>query len=198
VNSILATRKFGNPTDISLLIAPGFDFFPKDRTCGTTYYPYVKRNRGVVYQELGRLNAAEREINFAIQVDPNGVSGYLNRAIVNYLQEEFEESSVEISKAIEIDPASVPAYKFRGLCYLKEGNIPSTIADFEHAVRLDPADRWFVNQMARLLSTNPDGSIRDGTRAIEYARSACEATEWKEAAYLDTLAAAYAKLYSTE
>lgn len=35
--------------------------------------------------------------------------------------------------------------------------------------------------------------MRDGKKAVEYARTACELTQWKDVALLDTLAAAYAE-----
>ena len=47
--------------------------------------------------------------------------------------------------------------------------------------------------MAWLLSTAPDAKVRDGKRALEAAKKACELTEYKNGGYLDTLAAAYAE-----
>ena len=38
----------------------------------------------------------------------------------------------------------------------------------------------------------PEQRFRDAKRAIEQATRACELTQWKDSAYLDTLAAAYA------
>jgi Co/Zn/Cd efflux system component len=36
--------------------------------------------------------------------------------------------------------------------------------------------------------------LRNGSRAVKHANHACELTEWKNVAYVDTLAAAYAEL----
>jgi hypothetical protein len=47
--------------------------------------------------------------------------------------------------------------------------------------------------LAWLLATGTDVTLRDGEKAVEYATRACEATDWKVAEYLDTLAAAYAE-----
>lgn len=49
------------------------------------------------------------------------------------------------------------------------------------------------NFLAWLLATCPDATVRDGARAIVLARRACESDGWKTAAYIDTLAAAYAE-----
>ena len=44
-----------------------------------------------------------------------------------------------------------------------------------------------------LLATTPNDGLRDGKRALELARAACELTNWKNPNYIDTLAAAYAE-----
>jgi serine/threonine-protein kinase len=47
--------------------------------------------------------------------------------------------------------------------------------------------------LARLLAACPDDKVRDGKRAVAYATTACERTEWKDPLCLETLAAAYAE-----
>jgi serine/threonine-protein kinase len=44
-----------------------------------------------------------------------------------------------------------------------------------------------------LKATCPDEHYRDGKKAVENASRACELTEWKDSARLDTLAAACAE-----
>jgi serine/threonine-protein kinase len=50
-----------------------------------------------------------------------------------------------------------------------------------------------LNGLAWLLATSQTANLRDGAKAIEYATKACELTQWKNAQYIDTLAAAYAE-----
>src|SRR5262249_49421907 len=47
--------------------------------------------------------------------------------------------------------------------------------------------------LAQLLATCPDDKVRDGKRAVQYATTACELTDWKVPSCLETLAAAYAE-----
>ena len=49
------------------------------------------------------------------------------------------------------------------------------------------------NNLAWLLATSSDASIRDGNRAIELAKQAVQLSGGKDADYLRTLAAAYAE-----
>jgi tetratricopeptide (TPR) repeat protein len=50
-----------------------------------------------------------------------------------------------------------------------------------------------LNNLAWRLATSPDPKVRDGTRAVELARRACELTHYQKTIYLGTLAAAHAE-----
>src|SRR5262249_24271870 len=59
-------------------------------------------------------------------------------------------------------------------------------------IRLNPKMAEPNNSLAQILATGPHG-VRDGKRAVDHATLACELTEWKNAVFLDTLAAACAE-----
>jgi tetratricopeptide (TPR) repeat protein len=50
-----------------------------------------------------------------------------------------------------------------------------------------------LNSLAWLRATCPEAEIRNGKEAVELALKACELSEWKDWAIIDTLAAAYAE-----
>lgn len=50
-----------------------------------------------------------------------------------------------------------------------------------------------LNAVAWRLATSPHDHLRDGAKAVVIASRACEIDDWKNAAYLDTLAAAHAE-----
>jgi Flp pilus assembly protein TadD len=52
-----------------------------------------------------------------------------------------------------------------------------------------PAD----NNLAWILATHPDDSIRDGTEAVRIAKRVCDRTKHQDVSALDTLAASYAE-----
>jgi serine/threonine-protein kinase len=49
------------------------------------------------------------------------------------------------------------------------------------------------NNLAWELAVCPYTNVRNGAKAVEYAKKACELSEWKTPVYFDTLAAAYAE-----
>ena len=65
--------------------------------------------------------------------------------------------------------------------------------DYSDSVRLDPNDVTGHREFARLLATCREPKSRDGKRAVELTTRACELSQWKDAACLDALAAAYAE-----
>jgi membrane associated rhomboid family serine protease len=51
-----------------------------------------------------------------------------------------------------------------------------------------------INGLAWVLATDTNNDLRDGAQAVKWAEQLCKEDGWKSAAYLDTLAAAYAEL----
>jgi tetratricopeptide (TPR) repeat protein len=84
-------------------------------------------------------------------------------------------------------------FRLLGAAQAKAGRLKEAWQSLEAAIEADP--KWALPQheLAWLLATAWEASIRDGKRAVALATKACELTEWKNAGYLDTLAAAYAE-----
>jgi len=61
------------------------------------------------------------------------------------------------------------------------------------ALKLKPEAPEILNNLAWLLATSRNNKLRDGNRAIQYGRQACELTQNGNPACLGTLAAAYAE-----
>jgi len=73
------------------------------------------------------------------------------------------------------------------------GNYDKALAEYIGVIRLNPDNVLACNNLAWLLATSPDANARNGAKAVEYAKKACELSEWKTPPYFDTLAAAHAE-----
>jgi serine/threonine-protein kinase len=100
---------------------------------------------------------------------------------------------VDLSLAIEINPKLAPAYLARGDAKRRTGDAEGAIVDYAHAIEIDPKLAAAYNKLAWALATAEQPSVRDGQRAVETALKACELSEWKNPAYVDTLAASFAR-----
>ncbi len=77
---------------------------------------------------------------------------------------------------------------------LSIGAHAEAVADYEAAMEIDGDDSGILNNLAWVLATTPKDGVRDGKRALEFAKRACELTDYKAAHILSTLAASYAEL----
>ena len=85
------------------------------------------------------------------------------------------------------------AYINRGRTWYDKKDYDKAIADYDEAIRLEPKYASAYKMRAWLWATCPDAKCRDGKRAVESATRACELTDWKDADFLDTLAASCAE-----
>ena len=77
------------------------------------------------------------------------------------------------------------------------GNLLSgrdAVPHYEQALVIDPNSSLTMNNLAWVLATHPDASVRNGARAVELATAAARSTGGSDPLYLRTLAAAYAEI----
>ncbi len=116
-----------------------------------------------------------------------------------YSAQKYYGRAVEhFTKVLEVEPKNVAALRGRGDALLSMGRQAEAIKDYEKALEVDPKDSGVLNNLAWVLATSPDEKLRDGKRALELAKQACELTDYKEAHILSTLAAAYAEIGDME
>lgn len=117
----------------------------------------------------------------------------LQLAIYHLVDKQPQAAIEAYSRALIADSDNFLALRGRGDAYLNVGDHHAALSDFERAIQVESDDPELLNNFAWLLATSPDDDVRDGKRAIELARQASEATEYKKPHVLSTLAAAYAE-----
>ena len=90
-------------------------------------------------------------------------------------------------------PDLVDARRRRGNLRFREERYREAAQDYEQGLKLAPDDADLHNQLAWLLATAPEASLRDGKRAVALAQRAVDLTDTGNAMYIDTLAAALAE-----
>ena len=102
--------------------------------------PSPYNNRGNVYYELGKYEAALKDYQNAILLNPAWGKPYSNRGIVYYAQEKYEEAVMEFTKALEKSNEQSGVYNLRGLAYEKLKIIAKAEKDFRMAIFHDPSN----------------------------------------------------------
>jgi len=119
---------------------------------------------------------------------------YNNRGIAFGEKGQYDQAISDFNQAIEINPRYDRAYNNRGIVYRLRGQYNQAISDFNKAIAINPLDAEAYNNLAWLLATAKAQGFRNGKKAVELALNACGLSDWKNAEYLDTLAAAYARV----
>ena len=89
-------------------------------------------------------------------------------------------------------PDYVEAHTHLGNAFLLQREFPRAIAEYETTLRLLPRSIPAHNNLAWLLATCADVSLRNGPRAVELASAAAQLSGRKDPQILRTLGAAYA------
>lgn len=100
-------------------------------------------------QQAGQLDAAAREYQTVLKLDPRLPEGYANLGLVYYAQANFEESAMALSKANELRPHMRGVSLWLGIDYVKLNQSARAIPLLREAVTLDPKDK----QAQRWLGT---------------------------------------------
>jgi tetratricopeptide (TPR) repeat protein len=148
--------------------------------------------RGQEYAEKKEYDKAVREFTEAIRLDPKNAEAYHERGRAYFEMKEYDKAISDFTEAIRIEP-DAGSYVARGGAYEHKKDYARAVSDYEQALRLDAEDDDALNSLAWVLATCPNDGVRNGPRAVELATKACKGTDWDNADFLDTLAAAHAE-----
>jgi tetratricopeptide (TPR) repeat protein len=150
-------------------------------------------NRGICYAAKQNGDKALADFDSAVKAEPKNAIGWQLRGSVYSEQGKREEALADFKQAMTLDPNNASTYLYRAQLYLIEKEPELALSDFEEAMRRAPDRSGITNDYAWTLATNPKDSVRDGRKAVEFAKKACHLSDYKHAPTLDTLAAAHAE-----
>lgn len=138
--------------------------------------PKLHRMRGAIFLKQGRADLALAECDAGIAL----VKDWQRNSVANgdALSDTTDEAELHWARANALEKLKRP---------------DEAREAFEMCLKLAPLFSGGHNNLAWLLATFPDESVRDAEAALEHAKRACKLTEWKQSGSLDTLAAAYAE-----
>jgi tetratricopeptide (TPR) repeat protein len=151
------------------------------------------RYKGDAFHGKQNWDKAIEAYSKAIELDTNDVWTYRTRANAYSHKEDYTNAIADFDKIIRLKPADAWVFACRGEGKSRIGDFKGGIIDCQKALLLDTNCFLAYNNLAWLLATAPQSKLRDGQKAVEYAKRACELTLWKNPYCLGTLAAAYAE-----
>ncbi|MEO6876719.1 MAG: tetratricopeptide repeat protein [Opitutaceae bacterium] len=150
--------------------------------------------RGVAYAKIGDTAPAFDDANAAIKLDPHNAAALCLRGGLYEQKDDHGRALADFTASLQTDPDYYFSYLGRASLYQNQGDYALANQDLEQVLRLSPNSEDALNGLAWNLATAPDPAFRNGARALRYAMKVCELTKWKNAGYIDTLAAVYAEI----
>src|SRR5205823_14820430 len=110
----------------------------------------------------------------AVKLRPDYGDPYFNLGSVLFQHGRTDEAIAQWQKALATQPNDAGFHTVLGNAFLKKGLQKAAIAEYEHAARISQQDPMARNNLAWLLATSSDASIRDGPKAMELAKQAVQ------------------------
>ena len=160
---------------------------------GNPGYAEVHNNLGRALSENGELDKAIAEWKKALELNPRYAEAYNNLGTGLFRKGKLEEAVREWERAVEVEPEFAEArFNLGNTLYLR-GRVAEAVAQWRRGLGREPNHLPALNRTAWVLATCPEAGVRNGSEAVELAERAGGLTGGREAAILDTLAAAYAE-----
>jgi len=157
---------------------------------------YSHNFRGWAQYLLGKPADAVKDFDQFLQLVPPEATGhrvvaFSNRGLVLAEMGKFDAALKDLDEAVRLGHR--PAQLNRGWAYELKGDYKAAVLDYTLLIEAGPPSPLALNNLAWLKATCPDAAFRDGGKAVELARRACEPSGDREGMFLDTLAAAHAE-----
>jgi tetratricopeptide (TPR) repeat protein len=149
------------------------------------------------YALVLQRNFAGAESNYlaAIQITPHSGPAHKMYARLLEMQGRNAQARHHLRIAAIYNPAVDTYIELSSLDYAA-GDWRHAATDLQEVLALKPDNSnklATLNNLAWILATCPDGSVRDGNEAVKNAEEACQLTDFKQPTFISTLAAAYAE-----
>ncbi|HVM47716.1 MAG TPA: tetratricopeptide repeat protein [Candidatus Acidoferrum sp.] len=149
-------------------------------------------NLGRVLSLQGRFAEAQGQFQAALKLKPSDAA--IRRSYASALADEGKKEAAigELREALRLRPDAETRIQLAGLLQ-QAGQGRAAASEYRQALRRQPGSVEALSNLAWLLATSSDASLRSGPEAVRLAEEACRRTDFKEAQPVGVLAAAYAE-----
>ena len=152
----------------------------------------LRRNLAHSLSLLDRFAEAEPHFLMALELDPLNADVHRSYAAALARCGRKEAAIARLRQALELRPEAATHAEL-GALLSETGRDREVIAHYRAALLGTPDAPELLNNLAWLLATSCDATVRDGPEAVRLAERACALTEQPQAIMAGTLAAAYAE-----
>ena len=148
-------------------------------------------NLSTIFLANGNLDKALESANRAVELQPDDMEPHIAVGDVLLRKRRVSEAIGHFQKAISIRPDYGEGYSHLGSAYLLSNRFVEAKEQYQKTLSLTPRSVVARNNLAWLLATCADPSLRDTGHAIQLAEEADQLANGKSSLVLHTLSTAY-------
>jgi tetratricopeptide (TPR) repeat protein len=153
----------------------------------------IHNNLGNALVRKRLANEAIAHYEEAVRLRPDYADAHYNFGSVLLEEGRIDEAIAHWEKALAIQPSDADVHTSLGNALLHKGLVKDAMVHYQKALEISPQDALARNNLAWILATSADASIRNGPKAVELAEQAVQLVRGRDPNFFRTLAAAYAE-----
>ncbi|MGD9648266.1 MAG: tetratricopeptide repeat protein [Pirellulales bacterium] len=158
----------------------------------------VLNNLAVLEARQGKVPLGLTYLDRALEIDPTHSTTLANRGVLLAAKGDTSAALADLQRAVALAPRSFIARSTLADSLRRAGQPAAAANHYRTALNLQP--NWWegCRVLGWILATNPDPAVRRGSEALALAEQLCAASENRDPAALEVLAAALAELSQFE
>lgn len=156
-------------------------------------YVQARKDLGLALFANGNVDEAVAQYQAALNLNPDDADTRESLAYAQLSKGNLDASIANYERVTKTNPRSAGAYANLGNAFFQKGQARAAMNAWQKSLEIEPAALDVLNNLAWLMATSPDDSIRDGPKALALARQAEKLTQARNPTVLHTLAAAEAE-----
>jgi protein O-mannosyl-transferase len=153
----------------------------------------AENNLGIIFLGKGKLDQAIALLQAAVDLRPENRFAQDNLAKALLQKGRVDDALVHYRKLLELDPNNIEVHNIVGTVMVQQGHIREGVEEWEKVLLVRPDNGNAMSNIAWVLATSPDASIRDGAKAVRLGEEAMRISVGRIPMIFRTLAAAYAE-----
>jgi tetratricopeptide (TPR) repeat protein len=159
----------------------------------TTNNDVAENNLGIVYLRQGNLDEAISLLQAAVDLRPDNSPAHENLAKALLQKGKVTDALIHYRKLLELQPDNIEVHNIVGTVLIQQGRIRDGVEEWQKVLESQPDNGNAMSNVAWVLATSPDDSLRDGAKAVQLAEQAMHISGRRIPVLFRTLAAAYAE-----
>jgi Flp pilus assembly protein TadD len=153
----------------------------------------IQNSIGNALARKGLLPQATAHLREAVHLRPDYPDGHYNLGTALFQQGDLEGAIAEWRTMLSMRPDDPGVHTNLGNALVQKGLLGEAADHYEKALQFDPDSVLALNNLAWIMSTGPDDSLRNNEIAVKLALKANQLSKENNPVFIRTLAAAYAQ-----